>query len=100
MLFRSGAKEFGDALSKVSHDGLALTMMSNRGTAVWPDSMAETFLIDTFQCRFAAAGAGTVTQDQIIGLMQKVAAAGYDIVKTETLRNFDGQRGYTLAQGQ
>ena len=95
-----GAKEFGDALSKVSHDGLALTMMSNRGTAVWPDSMAETFLIDTFQCRFAAAGAGTVTQDQIIGLMQKVAAAGYDIVKTETLRNFDGQRGYTLAQGQ
>jgi isocitrate dehydrogenase len=67
---------------------------------VWPESMAETFLIDAFQCRFTATGGGTVTQSQIIGLMQKVAAAGWDIVKTETLRNFDGQRGYTLAQGQ
>jgi isocitrate dehydrogenase len=27
-------------------------------------------------------------------------AAGYDIVKTETLRTFDGQQGFTLAQGQ
>lgn len=27
-------------------------------------------------------------------------AAGYDIVKTETLRNYDGKAGYTLAQGQ
>ena len=95
-----GAKEFGDALSQVSHEGLKLSMMSNRGTAVWPDTISETFVIDTFQCRFTPAGGGTVTQEQIIGLMQKVVAAGYDIVKTETLRNFDGQRGYTLAQGQ
>ncbi len=95
-----GAKEFGDALSKVTHEGLALTMMSNRGTAVWPESMAETFLIDAFQCRFALADGAIVTHPQILGLMEKVVAAGYDIVKTETLRNFDGVRGYTLAQGQ
>jgi isocitrate dehydrogenase len=31
---------------------------------------------------------------------RKVTAAGYDIVKTETLRTFDGQQGFTLAQGQ
>jgi hypothetical protein len=29
-----------------------------------------------------------------------VPAAGYGIVKTETLRIFDGQQGFTLAQGQ
>jgi hypothetical protein len=29
-----------------------------------------------------------------------VADAGYDIVKTETLRTFDGQQGFTLAQGR
>jgi isocitrate dehydrogenase len=62
--------------------------------------MAETFVVDAFQCRFTPAAGATVTQAQIIGLMQKVVAAGFDIVKTETLRNFDGQRGYTLAQGQ
>jgi isocitrate/isopropylmalate dehydrogenase len=33
-------------------------------------------------------------------LYHKVTAAGYDIVKTETLRTFDGQQGFTLAQGQ
>jgi isocitrate dehydrogenase len=95
-----GPKEFGDALAQVKHEGLALSMMSNRGTAVWPETMAETFVVDAFQCRFTPAAGATVTQAQIIGLMQKVVAAGFDIVKTETLRNFDGQRGYTLAQGQ
>jgi len=95
-----GPKEFGDALAQIKHDGLALSMMSNRGTAVWPDTISETFVVDAFQCRFTPATAGPVTQAQILGLMQKVVAAGFDIVKTETLRNFDGQRGYTLAQGQ
>jgi len=95
-----GPKEFGDALKGAATGSLGLTMMSNRGTAVWPETMAETFVVDCYQCRFMPANNGTVTQDQIIALMQKVAAAGYDIVKTETLRNFDGQRGYTLAQGQ
>jgi isocitrate/isopropylmalate dehydrogenase len=37
---------------------------------------------------------------QIAAIDKKVTAAGYDIVKTETLRTFDGQQGFTLAQGQ
>jgi hypothetical protein len=37
---------------------------------------------------------------RISALYQKVTAAGYDIVKTEILRTFDGQQGFTLAQGQ
>jgi isocitrate/isopropylmalate dehydrogenase len=41
-----------------------------------------------------------VTHAQISALYEKVTAAGYDIVKTETLRTFDGQQGFTLAQGQ
>ena len=40
------------------------------------------------------------THGQISALCEKVAAAGYDIVKTETLRTFDGQQGLTLAQGR
>ncbi len=31
---------------------------------------------------------------------QKVTGAGYDIVTTESLRNFDGKQGFTLAQSQ
>jgi isocitrate dehydrogenase len=57
-------------------------MVDNRGTIVWPGGMAE------------------ATHAQIAAIYQKVTAAGYDIVKTETLRTFDGQQGFTLAQGQ
>jgi hypothetical protein len=33
-------------------------------------------------------------------MSRNVIVAGYDIVKTETLRTFDGQQGFTLAQDQ
>ena len=63
--------------------------------------MAETFVIDSLPLPFPAGGRrAAVTHAQISACTQKVAAAGYDIVKTETLRNFDGQQGFTLAQGQ
>ncbi len=96
-------QELGDALSKISHEGIGLRMMDNRGTIVWPGGMKETFVIDNYRCRFQphpAAESKTVTHGQISALYQKVTAAGYDIVKTETLRMFDGQQGFTLAQGQ
>jgi isocitrate dehydrogenase len=41
-----------------------------------------------------------VNHGQILKLMEQVNAAGFDIVKIETLRNFDGKPGYSLAQGQ
>jgi Bacterial isocitrate dehydrogenase, C-terminal domain len=62
------------------------------GTPTWPDGMAETFVTDSYRCCFqhtATAPSHAVTR-----------AAGYDIVKTETLHTFDGQQGFTLAQGQ
>ena len=37
---------------------------------------------------------------RLIALMQRVSDSGLDIVMTETLRLFNGQPGYTLAQGQ
>jgi hypothetical protein len=43
---------------------------------------------------------GDGSHAQTAALYQKVIAARYDIVKTETLRTFDGQQGFTLAQGQ
>ncbi len=76
-------------------------MISNRGTIVWPGSFPETFVTDNFRCRFQPVDVNaTITQEQVLALMTKVSAAGYDIVKTETLRNYDGKAGYTLAQGQ
>jgi isocitrate dehydrogenase len=93
-------QQFGDAINKISHEGVSLRMVDNRGTIVWPGSMAETFVVDSFRCRFQPVEAKTITQAQIVAIYQKVIAAGYDIVKIETLRTFDGKQGFTLAQGQ
>jgi isocitrate dehydrogenase len=102
-----GAKErngktFGDKLHKIAHEGLELSVISNRGVAVWPEFMEETFVTDSFQCRYVnkSSPGAAVTQKQVLGLMEKIAGAGYDIVKTETLRNFDGKAGYSQVQGQ
>jgi len=89
----------GESIKQITHEGLVLKMIDNRGTIVYPGGMAETFLTDSYRCRFEAAGA-TVTHAQVSGIYQKMTAAGYDIVKTESLRTFDGKPGFTLAQGQ
>jgi len=94
------AKELGEALSKVNDDGLKLTMISNRGVAVWPGGHSETFCSDHWRCRFMADGGGSVTAKQTIALLGRIAEGGYDAIKTENLYTFDGQVGFTLSQGE
>ena len=92
--------ELGEDVKQITHEGLTLKMIDNRGVIVYPGGMSETFLTDSYRCRFEAAGAAMVTHAQVAGLYQKMTAAGYDIVKTESLRTFDGKPCFTLAQGQ
>ncbi len=37
---------------------------------------------------------------EVIALLERVDAAGLDFIKTEHLYTFDGQPGYSVAQGQ
>jgi len=98
---RGTANDLGQSLSKLSGDGLNLSMMSNRGVKVWPGGHAETFCSDHWRCRFLAQQDGNlVAHSQIISLLGRIAAAGYDFIKTENLYNFDGERGYSLDQGE
>jgi isocitrate dehydrogenase len=86
------------AIQKANGDGLQLIMIDNRGVKVWPGGMSETFCTESFRCRFT--GGNEVTQKQTLALLGRVLDQGIEIVKTETLRSYDGQLGYTLAQGQ
>jgi isocitrate dehydrogenase len=86
------------AVGKLAGDGLNLQMIDNRGVKVWPAGRAETFCTDSFRCRFMS-DSGT-DMAKCLALMGRVAQAGIDIAMTESLRTFDGQPGYTLAQGQ
>jgi len=94
------ANDLGNALNKVSGDGLKLTMMSNRGVKVWPGGHAETFCSDHWRCRFLSSNEATPSHQQIVSLLSRVAESGFDFIKTENLYNFDGQRGYSLDQGE
>jgi isocitrate dehydrogenase len=79
-------------------DGLELEMIDGRGVKLWPGGMAETFCPDNVRCRFLAKS--PITGREVIALLGRVADRNIEVVKTEYLRNFDGQPGYSLSQGQ
>ncbi|MFW5653398.1 MAG: NADP-dependent isocitrate dehydrogenase [Planctomycetota bacterium] len=100
--WRGGSPDdLGNALSNVNGDGLALKMITNRGVKVWPEGHPETFCTDHWRCRFnAATDSGTVQHAHIMRLLERVANAGLDFIKIETLCTFDGDRSYSLGQGE
>ena len=93
-------EELGELFSKMSGDGLELTMISNRGARVWPQGMGETFCTDHWRCRFMPPQTDTtIGHNQIISLLQRIAGAGFDFIKTENLYTFDGKQSFSTAQG-
>ena len=91
-------EELAAAIGKVAGDGLSLQMIDNRGVKVWPNGNAWTFCTDSYRCRFVSDGSADMAK--AVALLGRVAAAGIAIAATQTLNSFDGQAGYTLAQGQ
>jgi isocitrate dehydrogenase len=95
------ANDLGDSLSRVNGDGVKLTMISNRGVKVWPGGHSETFCSDHWRCRFLTeSSGGKVAHAQVVSLLGRVADAGFDFIKTEGLYTFDGERGFSLDQGE
>ncbi|MFM8479120.1 MAG: NADP-dependent isocitrate dehydrogenase [Planctomycetaceae bacterium] len=76
-----------------------LKMISNRGVKVYPDGFSETFCTDHWRCR-VLADSGRMTHEQVIALLTAVNNAGLDFIKTEHLVSFDGQKAYSLGQGE
>jgi isocitrate dehydrogenase len=88
-------------LRRQETDPLRLTMITNRGVKVWPEGFPETFCTDHWRCRFQPADPkGEARPGDVVGLLQRLAEAGVDFVKTEHLYRFDGEPGFSLGQGQ
>jgi len=93
--------QVGQTLQAARPTGLDLVMVSNRGVKVWPDGLPETFCTDHWRCRYMAAeGRAPARYETIIALLQQLTAAGLEAIKTENLYTFDGERGFSLGQGQ
>lgn len=95
------ADVIGDRLLKdASTDKLKLKLISNRGVLVYPNGMPETFKTDHWRCRFVNPDGETLQNQDVIDLLESVQEAGFDFIKTEHLYFFDGERGYSLSQGE
>lgn len=93
-------------------DVFKLKMITNRGVKVYPDGQPETFITDHWRCRFVnkeSIGVKTKSGDKItapvsyqaiIALLQKLTEHNLNFIKIENLYEFDGQRAYSLAQGE
>lgn len=90
--------QLAEVMGKLAGEGLSLQMIDNRGVKVWPAGRAETFCTDSFRCRFMSENGAAMPG--LIALLGRVADAGIEIAATQTLRTFNGQAGFTLAQGQ
>lgn len=80
-------------------DDWRLKMITNRGVKVWPEGMPETFCTDHWRCRFLPVRP-QVSNAEIVNLLGNLHAAGFDVIKTENLYSFAGERAYSLGQGE
>ena len=79
---------------------LELQMVTNRGVKVWPNGLNETFCTDHWRCRFVTINNGITNPAVYWMLIKLLSDNGFDIIKTENLYLFDGEKSFSAGQGQ
>jgi len=102
-------KEIAGGLNSVKAINMKLKMITNRGVKVYPNGNKTTYCTDHWRCRFVGDKATmvgespiytSITFEQVVSLLAELNYAGFDVVKTENLYEFDGERGFSLGQGE
>jgi isocitrate dehydrogenase len=94
------AEEVRKALSFDKTDMWELKMITNRGVKVWPDGFPETFKSDHWRLRMVPVGYVHGMNNEPSYIMRVLYnLCIYDVIKTENLYTFDGEKGYSEAQG-
>ncbi|MGY6587109.1 MAG: NADP-dependent isocitrate dehydrogenase [Wenzhouxiangella sp.] len=93
--------ELGQRVSRLAGDSaLKLALITNRGVKVFPDGLPETRCTDHWRCRFRPTDGQTVEHRDILALLAAFEGEELDFIKTENLYTFDGEPGFSLAQGE
>lgn len=94
-------EELGPSIEQAAEGTpVKLKMISNRGTKVYPPTGAITDCVDHFRCRFILREPeGDLSDAAILDLVARVGAR-HRWMHVEKLPVFDGENGYTLAQGE
>lgn len=92
--------ELAEKVKAIAHEGVKLSMITNRGIKVWPDGFSETFCTDHWRCRFKTDNDRVMNKEEIIALLTKATQNNIDTIKTENLYAFNGKPAFSLGQGQ
>ena len=91
----------GKSLSESARTSeLNLQMITNRGIKVYPNGNPETFCTDHWRCRFTPDENQDLNHKTLWKLLNIITDSGLEVIKTELLYSFDGEKGYSLGQGQ
>lgn len=91
--------ELAKLLQELNNE-IKLTMITNRGVKVWPNGFDETFCTDHWRCRYEVENGHPAEKIAIVEVLNQAIKKDIDVIKTENLYEFDGERGYSLGQGQ
>lgn len=92
-------EELAEKLKTLNNE-IKLTMITNRGVKVWPNGFDETFCTDHWRCRYEVENGHPAQKMAIVEVLNRAIEKDIDVIKTENLYEFDGERGYSLGQGQ
>jgi isocitrate dehydrogenase len=81
-------------------DGIDLSIISNRGTKVWPDGQPETFCAPLWCLRFKSISGKEIMSSQVTKILDNLYGNGLPFVKVEKLYMFGDKAGFTKAQGE
>ncbi len=97
--FEGDSQVLGEKIEALGTDKLKLLFISNRGTKVYPTGGADVVKADQWRCRFEGDRT-LITPHDILALYTSFVNGGFNIIKSEGLFYYDGERGYSLGQGQ
>ena len=100
----------GDLLNSIDSGNLKLRLITNRGVKVYPNGIPETYCTDHWRCRFVSKHNEEINGKvdklkeilpiDITNLLNSLTSNNLEFIKIENLYLFDGEKGFSLGQGE
>lgn len=95
------AHDVAGRLQQLTIEGLELKTVSAKGLKLWPRNDRFELLSDHWCCRFMPKEEGkAISHSLLVKLLEALSKNGVDFIKVENLYEFDGKKGFSLAQGE